>query len=51
MADAPEQAGVLYIDGHVRVCKGSQTQLPLHYVALQRLCLRATTDAWRRSPP
>ncbi len=46
MGAAPEQAGVLYIDGHVRVYNGSQTQLPRHYVARQRLCLRATTDYW-----
>ena len=46
MSAAPEQAGVLYIDGHVRVYHGSQTQLPRHYVARQRLCLRATTDYW-----
>jgi len=48
MAAAPEEAGVLYIDGHVRVYNGSQTQLPRHYVARQRLCLRATTDYWVR---
>ena len=46
MAAAPEQAGVLYVDGHVRVYNGSQTPLPRHYVARQRLCLRATTDYW-----
>ncbi|MEJ2327539.1 MAG: hypothetical protein P8Y25_12310 [Chromatiaceae bacterium] len=46
MAAAPEHSGVLYIDGHVRVYNGSQTQLPRHYVARQRLCLRATTDYW-----
>jgi hypothetical protein len=46
MAAAPEQAGVLYIDGHVRVYNGRQTRLPRHYVARQRLCLRATTDYW-----
>lgn len=46
MAAAPEQAGVLYIDGHVRVYNGAQTQLPRHHVARQRLCLRATTDYW-----
>jgi len=46
MAAAPEQAGVLYIDGHVRVYHGRQTKLPRHYVARQRLCLRATTDYW-----
>ena len=46
MEAAPEQAGTLYIDGHVRVYNGYQTQLPRHYVARQRLCLRATTDYW-----
>ena len=46
MAAVPEQAGVLYIDGHVRVYHGHQTQLPRHYVARERLCLRVTTDYW-----
>ena len=47
MALAPEeQANVLYIDGHVRVYQGNQTQLPRHHVARQKLCLRATTDYW-----
>jgi len=35
-----------YCDGHVRVYHGAQTQLPRHYVARERLCLRATTDYW-----
>ncbi len=46
MAAAPEEAAVLYVDGHVRVYHGSQTRLPKHYVARQRLCLRATADYW-----
>jgi hypothetical protein len=46
MAMFPETTGVLYIDGHVRVYHGSQTELPRHYVARQQLCLRATTDYW-----
>ena len=46
MAMFPETTGVLYIDGHVRVYSGSQTELPRHYVARQQLCLRATTDYW-----
>jgi hypothetical protein len=46
MQAAPEQASILYIDGHVRVYKGQQTKLPRHYVARQKLCLRATTDYW-----
>ena len=36
----------LYVDGHVRVYHGHQTPLPRHYVARQKLCLRATTDYW-----
>jgi prepilin-type processing-associated H-X9-DG protein len=46
MESAPEQAGVLYLDGHVRVYNGHQSQLPKHHVARQKLCLRATTDYW-----
>lgn len=42
----PEAAGVLYVDGHVRVYYGSLTQLPRRYVARDRLCLRGTTDYW-----
>ncbi|MFZ4539949.1 putative transposase [Propionivibrio sp.] len=46
MEGAPEQAHVLYIDGHVRVYHGQQTRLPKHYVAREKLCLRATVDYW-----
>lgn len=46
MKAAPEQADVLCIDGHVRVYNGNQTQLPKHYVAREKLCLRATVDYW-----
>ena len=46
MRQSPEQAGVLYVDGHTRVYHGVQTQLPRHYVARQKLCLRATVDFW-----
>jgi hypothetical protein len=35
-----------YCDGHVRVYHGDETALPRHYVARERLCLRATTDYW-----
>jgi transposase-like protein len=42
----PELAGVLYVDGHVRLYHGSQTALPKRYVSRQRLCLRGTTDYW-----
>jgi len=46
MQQNPEQASVLYVDGHTRVYNGTQTQLPRHYVARQKLCLRATVDFW-----
>src|ERR1700734_220136 len=46
MAEAPEEAAVLYIEGHVRVYHGTGKNLPKHYVARQRLCLRATADYW-----
>ena len=43
---APQLAGALYVDGHVRLYHGSQTALPRRYVSRQRLCLRGTTDYW-----
>jgi len=46
MQQNPQQAGVLYIDGHTRVYNGQQCKLPRHYVARQKLCLRATVDFW-----
>jgi predicted nucleic acid-binding Zn-ribbon protein len=46
MGADPESAGTLYIDGHVRVYHGYKTMLPRHYIARQRLCLRAETDYW-----
>ncbi|MCX5757183.1 MAG: hypothetical protein NTU83_01490 [Candidatus Hydrogenedentes bacterium] len=46
MEGAPDAAGVLYVDGHVRVYHGSQTALPRRYVSRERLCLRGTTEYW-----
>jgi Transposase protein len=46
MGELPGGEMLFYMDGHVRVYHGSQTELPRHYVARQRLCLRATTDYW-----
>jgi transposase len=46
MEAMPDLAGILYVDGHVRLYHGKQTQLPRRYVARQRLCLRGTTDYW-----
>jgi hypothetical protein len=43
---APDLAGALYVDGHVRLYHGGLTALPKRYVARQRLCLRGTTDYW-----
>jgi hypothetical protein len=43
---APQLAGALYVDGHVRLYHGDQTALPKRYVSRQRLCLRGTTDYW-----
>jgi len=42
----PERTGTLYVDGHVRLYHGKQTELPRRYVSRQRLCLRGTTDYW-----
>ena len=46
MEASPEQAQLLYVDGHVRVYHGHQTPLPRHYVARQKMALHATTDYW-----
>ncbi len=46
MEGSPDEASILYVDGHVRVYHGHKTKLPRHYVARQRLCLRATIDYW-----
>jgi hypothetical protein len=46
MMERPDEAAVLYVDGHVRVYHGRSKQLPKHYVARQRLCLSATADYW-----
>ena len=46
MEATESDANILYIDGHVRVYHGDQTALPKHYIARQKLCLRATADYW-----
>jgi len=46
MAADPLNLGVLYVDGHVRVYHGQAVNLPKHYVARERLCLRASADYW-----
>jgi hypothetical protein len=42
----PEAEPMFYVDGHVRVYHGRLAQLPRHYVARQKLYLRATVDYW-----
>lgn len=46
MDQSGDEQMLFYADGHVRIYHGQQTPLPRHYVARQRLCLRATTDYW-----
>jgi transposase-like protein len=42
----PEEAGYLYVDGHVRVYNGEKATLPRRFVSREKLCLRGTTDYW-----
>ena len=44
--DTNDDAGFLYIDGHVRVYYGQKANLPSKYVSRQKLCLSATTEYW-----
>jgi hypothetical protein len=46
MQNDPDEAGYLYVDGHVRVYHGDKANLPRRYVSRERLCLRGTTDYW-----
>ncbi|MFH2129082.1 MAG: putative transposase [bacterium] len=46
MKGDPEAAGVLYVDGHVRIYHGSKNKLPRRYVSRQKLMLRGVTDYW-----
>ena len=46
MEEDPDLAGIMYVDGHVRVYHGHQTNLPKRYVAREKLCLRGVTDYW-----
>lgn len=49
MINAPADAATIYIDGHVRVYNGGQTNLPRHYVAREKLCARGVCDYWANS--
>ncbi|MBF0245424.1 MAG: hypothetical protein HQL31_09165 [Planctomycetes bacterium] len=39
-------AGILYVDGHVRLYHGHQTVLPRRYSSSRRLCLPSLMDYW-----
>jgi hypothetical protein len=41
-----EFSGLLYIDGHVRLYHGKQTNLPKRFVSREKLCLRSMMDYW-----
>jgi hypothetical protein len=43
--------GVLYVDGHVNLYYGSQTQMPKRFVSRLRLCMSGSTDYWVNSSP
>lgn len=45
MEEEPELAGVLYIDGHVRLYGGKE-KLPKQFVSRQKLCLKGVMDYW-----
>lgn len=46
MEEDPQEAGYVYVDGHVRVYHGAAANLPRRYVSREKLCLRGTTDYW-----
>jgi hypothetical protein len=46
MDSDPDEAGYLYLDGHVRVYSGKVANLPKRYVSRMKLCLSGTTDYW-----
>jgi hypothetical protein len=46
MQSGEDIEGVLYVDGHVDLYYGSQTQMPKRFVSRMRLCLSGSTDYW-----
>ncbi len=46
MTNAPELAGVMYIDGHNDVIYSKTSKLPKRYISRLRLAMRGTTDYW-----
>ena len=41
-----ENQGFYYIDGHQRIYYGTKANLPVKYIARQKLCMSATTEFW-----
>jgi hypothetical protein len=41
--------GTLYVDGHVNLYYGNQTQMPKRFVSRMRLCMSGSTDYWVNS--
>jgi hypothetical protein len=46
MNTGEEQAGLFYIDGHLREYSGAHAHLPRHFSSRQRLCARGVVDYW-----
>ena len=46
MENDPDEAGYLYVDGHVRTYHGDLANLPRRFVSREKLCLRGTSDYW-----
>jgi hypothetical protein len=46
LATAGTIAGLLYVDGRVRVYHGKKTKLPKRYISREKLCLRGMSDYW-----
>jgi hypothetical protein len=46
MHNDTELEGALYVDGHVSLYYGEQTQMPKRFVSRMRLCLSGSTDYW-----
>jgi hypothetical protein len=46
MQSYPELSGALYIDGHVNIYYGENTQMPKRYASRLKLCMRGSTDYW-----
>jgi DNA-binding CsgD family transcriptional regulator len=46
MENDPDEAGYIYVDGHIREYTGNKANLLRRFVSRERLCLRGTTDYW-----